>query len=133
MRFLSTHICHLDLFRRTGASVLHVYHSTAQADSHGRAIAVEAAVVGPTRHYVFHGVPRNRAWNKGPHQQASDGSVSIGKVKDVGLFLLFISQVHSLKAGVSYAAVVIAPDVAIKRRHRVDAHGKQIVGKTLKK
>ena len=113
-----------------GPTWAHVDGRAVEANAHGRAGIVEAAVVAARGDDVVHGVARNGARHETAHQQPGDRGVAIGEVKNVGLCLAVLElplsrrllfQVEAFEAGVRHGAVVVARLVAIESGNGVDA------------
>ena len=108
------------------ADMLHSHGGAVQTNAdHGGGI-IEPGVIHVGSNNVFHGIARSGAGNQRAHQQPRDGSVSVGKVKNVRLFFRFLSvtpsrgHLHALKSGVAHAP-------AISRRYGVNSHTEEIV------
>ena len=117
--------------------MLHAHGGAVQPNADSRARIIQPAVMGAGRDNVLHAVARNTAGNQGAHQHARDGSVSIGKMKDVRLFFLVsrvgvTAQIHSAESGIS-DAIVVARLVTIERGDGIDAHCEQVMRAGLKK
>ena len=95
---------------------------------------VEAAIVSSRRYDIFHGIARNRLRDQRSNQQASDGSIPVWKVEDVGFFLFrIIAEIHAGKTGIAVAAVIVWRLIARECRYCIDPDGEEIVGVALKK
>ena len=70
---------------------------------------------------------------KRTHQQARDGRIAIGKMKNVRLRLFARRQTQSIKARVAERMIVVAGFVAGHGGSRVNSNGKQVVREGLEK
>ena len=103
-----------------------VHRRAVQPQPDRRAGDIEPAVVEGCENDVLHGRPRRRIRDHPAHQEACDGGVAVGKVVNVGLFVVPVRKAGCFVAG--QADVVERIDC----RHRRDV-GAEIGGQRLER
>src|SRR5262249_24364738 len=104
------------------------YRCTVEPDANRRGRLVELRIVHLRRDDVFHRVAGSRTWYEGAYEQAGNGGITVGEMKDVWFFLsscFFFttatpSDLHSLETGKSHAATGFGG-------HRIDSDAEQVV------
>ena len=117
--------------------MLRPHHRAVQPDPYIRSRFVQLAVVRSRRDHILHRRARHRSRHQLSHQQPRNRSISIGKVKNIRVRLVpnpARLKAHPQRRRIRIRNPVIVPGRQhFQRRHRLNAHRKQVMRPALKK